>query len=70
MRFRVGDFVRWIPPLEPDYSYGYIKAIKGKYVNVEETGYYKGKLTEVHIRNLRLVQKGGRSGGNKDKKYS
>lgn len=70
MRFSVGDFVKWMPPLEPEYAYGYIKAISRNYVTVEECGYYKGKLTEIHIRNIRLVRRGGRSGGNKNKKHN
>lgn len=69
MRYRVGDLVRWMLPLEPEYSYGYIKSIDKQYVKIEETGYYSGSITELHLRNIELVKRGGRSGGNKVKKY-
>lgn len=69
VRYKAGDLVRWMLPLEPEYSYGFIKSIDKQYVKVEETGYYSGKIIELHLRNLELVKRGGRSGGGKVKKY-
>lgn len=69
MRYQLGDLVRWILPLDPDYSYGYIKSIDNQYVKIEELGYYSGRIIELPLRYIEPVMRGGGSGGSKVKKY-
>ena len=70
MVYKVGDLVKWLLPLEPEYVYGYIRSINDSYVDIEEIGYYTGKITRLHQRNIKLVKRGGRSGGGKVKKHN
>ena len=58
----VGDAVRWICPLDADYSYGWVIDISSKKVATLLTakGYHRGIKTEVH---LRFVEKDKRGGG-------
>ena len=57
--FRVGEAVKWMCPLDADYSYGTILEIKNSIATVLGRGYYKGRITEVHIRYLSKEEKGG-----------
>lgn len=66
MSIQEGDFVRWMLPLDHDYSYGVITGINKNYAIITHTlGYYKGKQTEVHIS---YIRKGGLRSGNKTKR--
>ena len=67
--YKVGELVRWRYPLDADYSYGYVVGIRRSLVTVVGTGYYKGVTTEVHIRYIEKVEKGGGSCGG-GKRYS
>ena len=67
--FKVGDRVRWRAPLDADYSYGTIIAIKRGFATVMETGYYQGVITEVHIKYMEKLKRGGKSFGS-SKKYN
>lgn len=68
--FRVGDYVRWMLPLDHDYSYGIINRIEKSVALITETGgFYDGKQLEVHLRNIEKIKRGGiSSGSNKTKK--
>ena len=57
--YKVGELVRWRCPLDADYSYGYIVSIRRNLVTVIGTGYYRGVTTEVHIRYIEKVKRGG-----------
>ena len=62
MRVSEGDFVKWMLPLDNDYSYGRINSIRNAIALVTHIGgYYDGKQVEVH---LKYIQKGeSKSGG-------
>lgn len=61
-----GDLVRWMLPLDNDYSYGNIEKLnKGTAIVTYTKGYYKGMQTEVH---LRYIKEGGKNSGNKTKR--
>ena len=64
--FKVGERVRWRSPLDADYSYGTIVSLRYTLATVEGSGYYKGVLSEVHVRYIESMERGGKSfGGNK-----
>lgn len=72
--FEVGEKVRWMSPLDADYSYGTITEIEGKKVLILASGYYTGRITEVHISDIEKIkkQRGGkkRGRGKKHRKLS
>ena len=66
MRVNEGDFVKWMLPLDNDYSYGKIDSIKKAVALVTHIGgYYDGKKIEVH---LKYIQRGGCKCGGKAKR--
>lgn len=68
--FKVGETVRWMCPLDADYSYGRIEEIKRSIATVSGTGYYKGITTEVHLKYIEKLQRGGGVHGSSSKEYS
>lgn len=66
MGFKVGEVVRWMCPLDKEYSYGTIVELKKNKAIISYIGYYNGRLTEVHMRYIRKLERGGKgSGGGK-----
>ena len=67
----VGDAVRWICPLDADYSYGRVLEISNKNVATLLTakGYHRGVKTEVHLRFVEKIERGG-GGYGSSKKHS
>lgn len=66
MQVKSGDLVKWMMPLDHDYSYGKILSINrgvARVVNIG--GYYDGFEQEVH---LRYIEKGGNASGGKVKR--
>jgi hypothetical protein len=63
MTCKVGELVRWMLPLDNDYSYGYVEEIKRNLVVVRCTGYYSGLQVEVHMRYIDRQKGGGIFGG-------
>ena len=46
--FTIGEKIRYLEPLDHDYTYGVITAIKpGRAEVMNESGYHKGKIVEV-----------------------
>ena len=66
--YKVGELVKWMRSLEEDYSYGYILSIEKSVATVVGTGYYRGVTTEVHLRYIKKVMRGGGK-VERDKKY-
>ena len=66
--FKVGELVKWMCPLDEDYSYGTILEINNSIATVVGSGYYTGVITEVHLRYIETVEKGGKRVGS-NKKY-
>ena len=63
---KVGEIVKWRCPLDEDYSYGTVLEIKRSLATLRCSGYYDGFITEVHIKHIQKLSKGGKSvGGNK-----
>lgn len=51
MSVKSGDLVKWMLPLDPDYSYGKVLSInRGVARVVHIGGYYDGIELEVHLR--------------------
>lgn len=71
MVYKHGDLVRWMLPLDNDYSYGYVIEVKRNYATIECTDYYSGLLVSVHLRYIEKCRRGGgifgggKGGGNK-----
>lgn len=68
--FKVGDAVRWLCPLDNDYTYGEIIDLRKSVATVKGIGLYSGITTEVHLRYMEKVKRGGGSVGSDCKKYS
>ena len=67
MSVNSGDLVKWMLPLDPDYSYGKIIEINRGVARVRNIGgYYDGKEIEVH---LRYIIKEGKDRGGKTKRW-
>lgn len=61
-----GELVRWMLPLDNDYSYGKIEKVnKNTALIIYTTGYSIGIHTEVHFR---YIKEGGGRSGNKTKR--
>lgn len=69
MVYEVGELVKWRAPLDADYSYGYILEIKRNLATVIGTGYYKGVITQIHLRYIEKAKRGG-GGCGRGKKHS
>lgn len=65
---KVGERVRWRNPLDEEYSYGIILEIKGGTAIVQDSGYYAGITTVVHLRSIEKLERGGKDFGG-SKKY-
>lgn len=63
--FKVGDTIRWMCPLDHDYTYGKILNIDRSIATVQGIGLYKHIITEVHLRYIEKYTGGKRCGGGK-----
>ena len=57
--FKVGDAIKWMCPLDNDYTYGEIIALRKSVATVEGTGLYSGITAEVHLRYIETLMTGG-----------
>ena len=62
--FKAGDTVRWMCPLDHDYTYGEILSIKKSVATVKGIGLYKDITAEIHLRYIERVAGGRNIGGN------
>lgn len=60
--YRVGELVKWMCPLDADYSYGTMLEIKRGTAKVVGSGYYEGIVTEVHLKYIKKHRKKGGAG--------
>lgn len=67
--FKVGEVVKWRSPLDADYSYGTILDIDRNIAVIAGSGYYTGLVTDVHMRYIRKLKRGGRGFGSRKKYY-
>lgn len=68
--FKVGDAIKWMCPLDNDYTYGEITALRKSVATVKGTGLYSGITAEVHLRYIEKLMRGGGSVGSDCKKCS
>lgn len=61
--YSVGECVRWRAPLDADYSYGIVLAVRSGYLKIRGSGYYDGVITHI---NLQYIDKGGNDNGGKE----
>lgn len=61
---------KWMCPLDNDYTYGEITALRKSVATVKGTGLYSGITAEVHLRYIEKAMRGGGSVGSDCKKYS
>ena len=66
--FKVGERVRWMEPLDPEYSYGKILSIEHNLATLEEMGYYAGKVVTKHLRYIKHLERGSRGESTKHSK--
>lgn len=59
---KVGDTVKWMCPLDHDYTYGEILIINKSIATVKGIGLYKHITAEVHLRYIEKLA-GGRNCG-------
>ena len=59
---KVGDTVKWMCPLDHDYTYGEILSINKSIATVKGVGLYKHITAEVHLRYIEKLA-GGRNRG-------
>lgn len=57
--YEIGELVRWRCPLDADYSYGTILEINKNIARVEGSGYYTGVVTDVHLKYIEKLKRGG-----------
>lgn len=62
--FEIGEIVRWMEPLDHDYSYGKLLRIEHNRAILEEIGYYQGKIRSIHLGYVDHLER-GREGENK-----
>lgn len=67
---KVGDAIKWMCPLDNDYTYGEITALRKSVATVKGTGLYSGITAEVHLRYIEKLMRGGGSVGSDCKKCS
>lgn len=67
--YTVGEQVKWMSPLDEDYSYGTIKEIKGRTAMVACSGYYAGVIARIPLKYIKKIEKGGKGFGS-SKKHS
>lgn len=46
--FKVGDAIKWMCPLDNDYTYGEITALRKSVATVKGTGLYSGGTPKIH----------------------
>lgn len=46
--FKVGDAIKWMCPLDNDYTYGEIIALRKSVATVKGTGLYSGGTPKIH----------------------
>lgn len=46
--FKVGDAIKWMCPLDNDYTYGEITALRKSVDTVKGTGLYSGGTPKIH----------------------
>jgi hypothetical protein len=63
--FEIGEVVRWMEPLDHEYSYGTILSIKNNVATLAGTGYYTGRRLYVHLRYIEHLERGLRHGSGK-----
>lgn len=68
--FKVGDAIKWMCPLDNDYTYGEITALRKSVATVKGTGLYSGITAEAHLRYIEKLMRGGCSVGSDCKKCS
>lgn len=59
MSYKTGELIRWMMPLDNDYSYGYILGIRRSIATIKCTGYYSKKTVEVHLKYIEKHRGGG-----------
>ena len=62
---KVGDTVRWMCPLDHDYTYGEILSIKKSIATVKVAGLYKNTTEAVHLRYIEKLVGGKNCGDGK-----
>ena len=62
---KVGDKVKWMCPLDHDYTYGKILAINKNIVTIKGLGLYKYITADVHKRYIVKLTGGRKRGGGK-----
>lgn len=65
---KVGDTVRWMCPLDHDYTYGIIVSLTKSVALVKGIGIYKNVTAEVHLRYIKKVVLGGIKGNGSSKR--
>ena len=55
--FKVGDAIKWMCPLDNDYTYGEIIALRKSVATVKGTGLYSGITAEVHLRYIEKLMR-------------
>lgn len=63
---RVGDTVRWMCPLDHDYTYGKILDIRKSVATVQGIGLYRNVTAEVHLKYIEKYKIGGTYRGSTD----
>lgn len=66
--FQVGEIVRWMEPLDHEYSYGKLIEIQRNRAIIEEMGYYAGKIVSIHFRYVKHLERSSRGEGTKHNK--
>lgn len=66
--YKIGEIVRWMEPLDHDYSYGKLLRIEKNRAIVEERGYYYGKISSIHLRYIRHMERGWKGESKKSDK--
>ena len=62
---KVSDKIKWMCPLDNDYTYGEIIDIKGCIATVKGIGLYSGVTEVVHLKYIQKVTGGIERGNNK-----
>jgi hypothetical protein len=71
--FKTGELIKWMLPLDHDYSYGYVQNIRRSIAEVRCTRYYNQQVVEVHLKYIEKCRIGGVTVGSskgKDSKRS
>ena len=63
--FKAGDIVKWMCPLDHDYTYGEILSIDKGIATVQGIGLYSHITAGVHLRYIEKLAGGRNRGGSK-----